>query len=68
MKELMELIEKNVPFTTIVDMEFEQKPFTICGVLKKFIRDLPDTLLTIDLYQKFVDCGSKKKTFNILKD
>jgi hypothetical protein len=41
MKELMELIEKNVPFTTIVDMDFEQKPFTICGVLKKFIRDLP---------------------------
>ena len=60
MKKLQEAIEKQTPFYKIVEMDLENRPFTMCGVLKKYIRDLPDTLLTSEFYPKFVEVGSKK--------
>eukprot|EP01080_Neovahlkampfia_damariscottae_P004114 gene4114-7400_t len=59
MKRLQEAIEKQTPFYKIVEMDLEKRQFTMCGVLKKYIRDLPDTLLTSELYPKFVEIGSK---------
>jgi hypothetical protein len=63
MKKLQEMIEKQMPFYKIMEVDLEKKPFTICGVLKKYIRDLPDTLLTSELYPQFIEIGSKFNCF-----
>ncbi|KAL9656147.1 hypothetical protein ABK040_007765 [Willaertia magna] len=36
-------------------MELINKPHTICGLLKKYTRSLPEPLLTFDLFDKFIE-------------
>jgi hypothetical protein len=34
--------------------EFSTDPHTVAGVMKQYLRELPEPLLTFDLYQEFM--------------
>jgi hypothetical protein len=55
LNQLAEDIDKN---PTSVDL-MQDNPIQICALLKKFLRDLPEPLLTFKLFNLFISTQSK---------
>lgn len=50
--------------TNITEGDYVNKDHTICGVIKEFVRDLPEPLLTFELFDDFIEAASTQ--FQIL--
>lgn len=48
-------------------MDEENGVHDVAALLKEFLRDLPDPLLTRDLYTAFLNTTRKKKTYEFPK-
>jgi hypothetical protein len=46
-------------FPDFADMEISNKYHTICGIIKLFLRELPEPLLTFEKFDDFVNVASK---------
>ena len=65
LKELADAIDKEVGDT--VDL-FKENPVQVAALLKKFLRELPDPLLTMKLHRLFITSQSKFTTQLLLLD
>lgn len=66
----MEDMAEKLNTSEIVDLdqiELVNKPHTLCGVLKKYARELPQPLLTFELYDDFIAVAKLPATNNELK-
>jgi len=52
-KKMKSQIDLGLPLSEVVQTNSKDKPFTLCGLLKLWVRDLPEPLLTFNLFDDF---------------
>ena len=62
MDDLAEKLNTAVDPIDYATMELTNKPHTICGLLKKYTRELPQPLLTFELYEDFITAAKLPNT------
>eukprot|EP01080_Neovahlkampfia_damariscottae_P003805 gene3805-6966_t len=58
-KKLKSSIDNGMSFSEITDLKIQDRAYSLCGLLKLFVRELPEPLLTYDLYDDFINLSKK---------